>query len=483
MKSMRRRLVLWIASSAFIIVAVTCAAVWHINSQQLYERLDKSLEQASDRNDRRFVFEYIWNKHWKKENPDDERPQRNQGRYAFVLYNEADNKIFHHSDHLSSAEATQLVASNKEQWQFAKINSLQEIRTFTRELDTDLSSRFGRNRRMPSFVSELPKSLAFMTITSLKEVEEQLDNLALVLTLVTCISTICCAIAAAIIGSSTVKPITRLSQRIAEIDAHKLDQHVEPDLAAQELQPIVESLNQSLKHISDSFVREKQLTADLAHELRTPLAAIRSEIEQLRHQDHNPSAQQQLDNAFFASTQMQSLTERILLMARLESGIQVTEAHSIDIADEINDRFARLPQARLELENNISLSAFLVCDQTLFRMVIDNVMNNANEYASAGTLHITNAVTDGQLQIAITNHIDQDTEIDCEAIFTPYWRADSARSRTGSHAGLGLPLVKRMMACMHGSTWASVDETTSTFTLHLSWPHREDESSARLAIP
>lgn len=475
MNSLRRRLVLSIGGSALCIIATACAVVWYIYSQQLHQEYDKDIAQASEHNDRRFIFDYFWELRWKRDNPDEDRPRREAGRYHFILFDGAEKTAIHHSEHLDQASVDQFIAQYTDTWSYQNLGEGQTARVYTRKLDRDRNTRSNgsRSRRGPS-LAELPEELYFMTIAPLDEIQNQEKNTALAFLLVTIISAVLCGIAAAWISAKAVKPMHMLSQDIANIDAHQLDQRISLDRMPKELHPIIQALNTSLENLANSFAREKQLTADLAHELRTPLAAVRMELEQLLHQNLDTNSHQALENAFTACQQMQSLAERILLMARLESGLQETESSSIDIADEINERFARIPQPHLQLDNQIPLSACLVCDQTLFRMVIDNLFNNANEYASAeSTLRVTAEQGAGQMQINISNAINADDEIDCEAMFTPYWRADSARSRTGSHAGLGLPLVQRMMACMGADVWASVDPEAQRFHMHLRWPNQE----------
>ena len=476
MNSLRRRLVLSIGGSALCIIATACAVVWYIYSEQLHQEYDKDIAQASEHNDRRFIFDYFWELRWKRDNPDEERPRREVGRYHFILFDGAEKTAIHHSEHLDQARVEQFIAQFTDTWSYHSLGEGQTARVYTRKLDRDRNTRSNgsRGRRGPS-LAELPEELYFMTIAPLDEIQNQEKNTALAFLLVTIISAILCGIAAAWISAKAVKPMHMLSQDIAGIDAHQLDQRIGMDKMPKELHPIIQALNASLENLANSFAREKQLTADLAHELRTPLAAVRMELEQLLHQSLDTDAHQALENAFTACQQMQSLAERILLMARLESGLQDTEATSIDVADEINERFARIPQAQLQLENKIPLSACLVCDQTLFRMVIDNLMNNANEYAPAkSTLSINAEQGSDYIQITISNAISPDDHIDCTAMFTPYWRADSARSRTGSHAGLGLPLVQRMMACMGASVWASIDDDSQRFHMHLRWPNDDN---------
>ena len=480
MNSLRRRLVLSIGGSALCIIATACAVVWSIYSAQIHQELDKDITQASDDNDRRIIFDYFWELRWQHDHPDEERPRRDTGRFHYILFDGDEKTVIHHSDQIDLETAKTCIQQQTSAWSYQDIGANQSTRVFTRQLERDRerdrNSRGGgnRGRRGPS-ISELPENLQFMTIAPLAEIHDQQQRIAIAFLLVTIISAALCGIAAAWISARAVKPMNNLSKDIANIDAHQLDQRISLTQMPLELHPIIDALNASLENLSNSFAREKQLTADLAHELRTPLAAVRMELEQLLHQDLAADAQQAVENAFTACQQMQSLAERILLMARLESGLQATEATSIDVADEINERFARIPQAHLQLENKIPLSACLVCDQTLFRMVIDNLMNNANEYAPAkSTLSINAEQGSEYIQINISNAISPDDQIDCTAMFTPYWRADSARSRTGSHAGLGLPLVQRMMTCMGASVWASIDDDSQRFHMHLRWPHDDN---------
>ncbi len=245
-------------------------------------------------------------------------------------------------------------------------------------------------------------------------------------------------------------PLGELSRRVAELDASTLSDPIELPDAARELTPIVTALDSTRERLNSAFERERRFTADAAHELRTPLAGLRAVLEVvLRRQrsleEHRDAAEQCLE----VTESMQSMVEALLALSRGEDAMDA--AAPVDIALEMSRAFdsvqGELEDRRMTLVHDVGERSLNVATASpaLVERILSNIARNAAAYANSGTAITASVHTgeDGAVCAKVTN--------ECEALplgietaaFEPFWRADSARTGEGKHAGLGLALVAK----------------------------------------
>lgn len=196
---------------------------------------------------------------------------------------------------------------------------------------------------------------------------------------------------------------------------------------------------------------QRQLMGDVSHELRTPLARIRVALE-LAAEDP-VAAKDVLADVGADLDEIDQLIEDILTTARLDGeNVPVTRRPTRlgELAEIAAHRFAtRYPHRELactvddpELE--------LACDPVLLRRAVDNLLDNAAKYSDASTpIELAVAPSRVGVAFAITDHGVGMSAEELERAFTPFWRADSSRTRKTGGVGLGLALARRI-ARVHG---------------------------------
>lgn len=475
MSSMRRRLVVATGLTALVVVALASSLVWYAGHRLLAERLDGSLRDLAEAGMHRAVMEHFWMSRWRRDHPDEDPPPRtSEHRQPFVLYARDGGAVLHRSPQIDAATAEQLVRS-------AVVDAITSCTTgdgirwriFTRAADSDRPPR----RRSPpgdeARPGEPPPLLAVLFARSEDEVRSSERGLAWALVVVCLLTAGLCAGAAFIASRSVLRPITRLRDDIARIRADELHARIGLDQIPVELAPVVTCLNEAIGRLQQAFEREKGLTADLAHELRTPLAAIRSELEQVIAAGASSAVAEPVANALAVTRQMQTLAERILLLARLEAGTVPAASSSVDLADAVTaswGRLAALAVARgLSLHQAVPVTACLQTDPALLGIALDNVLGNAVAYSDPGSQVAVDLGSGLEAMVlVITNVCHLPAPLDGEAIFRPYWRGDATRADTGAHAGLGLALVRRLMTVMGGRVEAR--HVDNLFRCTLAWP-------------
>ena len=256
----------------------------------------------------------------------------------------------------------------------------------------------------------------------------------------------CCFLLSAILIFAmrrTLRPIQSLSEQIAEVEAGSLHNRLDLLGVPTEISPLVKRLNQLLERLEQSFVRERQFNNDLAHELRTPLAAIRttSEValkwpEQSSIDDHQYVAE--------SSAQLQNTIDSLLSLARIENSGEEIFIEKVDVAIIIAECLGL--QAKPIKERNITITMssdkpyFIKSAPHLLRIVISNLISNAVEYAPIDSEVIIKMASCNDSIITVANIALNLNEADTITMFDRLWRKDDSRTDT-KHVGLGLSIA------------------------------------------
>lgn len=277
-----------------------------------------------------------------------------------------------------------------------------------------------------------------------------------------------------VIGRS-LRPLLALAREIESLDETRLTERVELPDAPLEIVPVRERINRLLERIGDAFAREKTLTADMAHELRTPLAGLRTSIEvelaRPRTEDEYRAA---LVEALEIVERMHEMVQTLLYLGRLDAGHVKTETQKVDLGESVRRAWAALePLARsrgLTVSLDLAQSAELLTDPTLLDPAIRNVLENAVVHADTnGRVEVHLTGTSGTTALRVTNTGSRIAQEDVESLFGRFARGDAGRGETGVHCGLGLALVSRIASVL-GLTTRVTTVPGETFTIELSTP-------------
>ncbi len=238
----------------------------------------------------------------------------------------------------------------------------------------------------------------------------------------------------------------RLANQAARIGPETLDYRFDVAALPRELQPICDRLNDLLARLDQAFKRERRLNADIAHELRTPIAELRALTEVARRWPVDAQqAETYFKDAHDVCLRMESMVEALLALGRSQTRKANIRAERIEVAALVRQAIEALREqiGRKQLTVSESLDEDLVIetDRVMFRRMIENLIGNAVEYSPAGgAVECTARMESGRAILCIGNTNDSLKSEDLRVMFEPFWRKDAARSGD-SHAGLGLTLV------------------------------------------
>lgn len=243
-----------------------------------------------------------------------------------------------------------------------------------------------------------------------------------------------------------VDEITRAAQSVSE---HNLSSRLVIPRAADELQRLTVTFNQMLGRLEASFKRITQFTADASHELRTPVALVRTTAElSLRRQRDNPEYREALDQILDEAKRMTGIIESLMTLARVDSGADALNMQTIDLASLVRDACIRsepLAQSKqIEFESEIPETSIQIRGdasalQRFFLILIDNAIKYTQP---SGRVRVKLERESDDVAVII-----QDTGIgiskeDLPLIFERFYRADKVRSREAGGAGLGLSIAR-----------------------------------------
>jgi two-component system sensor histidine kinase QseC len=252
----------------------------------------------------------------------------------------------------------------------------------------------------------------------------------------------------AVVGLA-LRPLNELANRLETMDAGSLGETVVIADAPAELVPTIGHLNGLLARLGESFERERTFSANLAHEMRTPLAELRAITEiALKWPEDRASCLGTLDEIRGIGLQMETVVVNLLALARYDGGQQTLQTSRVsprEVAAACWHTVELEAEAKgLPLTLEIPADLTLVTDREKLGLILSNLFSNAVAYGTPGRpVTCSAAVTGGVFTLRVANSTSELTEADLPRIFDRFWRKDAARSE-GRHAGLGLSLVSAL---------------------------------------
>jgi len=258
-----------------------------------------------------------------------------------------------------------------------------------------------------------------------------------------------------VVAGRLLAPIDRITDVARRIQATDLSGRISLVGPEDELKRLADTFDSMLARLDAAFVAQRRFIADASHELRNPLAVIRTNLDVVLS-DPNSDENALRDTAAVvrrATERMSKMVDDLLALARLESPQQLDERVDIgEVANEIAEEFTAVAQTHdVELRRSISGGIFVAGDRYALKRALANLAQNALRYAPAdSSITIAAGTKDGWVWTAVE---DQGPGIAPEhrhQVFERFWRADKSRSRSLGGSGLGLSIVQQVAQAHSG---------------------------------
>jgi two-component system heavy metal sensor histidine kinase CusS len=252
-----------------------------------------------------------------------------------------------------------------------------------------------------------------------------------------------------------LKPLRELAEQTRSISPRRLEQRLHLDDPAEELLPWIEQFNALMQRLEGAYAQLEGFNADVAHELRTPLAALIGETEvALSRERPADSLRDTLVSNLEELQRLSAMVNDMLFLSRADRGAVArrgTPASLAALAAQVVDfHEAAIDEARLDVR--IEGDALLAVDEALFKRALSNLLGNATRYAQPGSQVTVRIAPDapGHVRCEVHNEgpaIDVD---DLPKLFDRFYRGEECRSCDDGqpHHGLGLAIVAAI-ARMH----------------------------------
>ena len=256
------------------------------------------------------------------------------------------------------------------------------------------------------------------------------------------------------LASAGLRPVEAMRRRAERVSLQGAHERLPLPAARDEIRRLGETLNEMLERLRRSFERERRFVADASHELRTPVAVIKTELEgALRAGGHDPGVHTALVAAVEECDHLAQLTEDLLVLARSAEGELPVRAEPVavgELLEGVRERFSeraleRGRAIRVEAANGLRLEA----DPLRMRQALGNLVDNALRHGEGEIVLAGRALEPGGAALSVADDGPGFPPELIDGAFERFARGDAARTRGGT--GLGLAIV-RAIAEAHGGS-------------------------------
>jgi two-component system, OmpR family, heavy metal sensor histidine kinase CusS len=269
-----------------------------------------------------------------------------------------------------------------------------------------------------------------------------------------------------------LRPLARMRRSLERVQPGHLNERIDPSPWPSELRPLAASFDDMLARLEDSFTRLSQFSADLAHELRTPIGNMLGEAQVALTRDR-PSKEYRavIESTATECERLSGIIDSLLFLARAESAEQKIEKQLFDGRAAL-EKIAAFYQASAD-DRHIKIAcegnAQIFADPMLFNRAIGNLIENSLRFTpDGGEIRISAATKNGDAQISVADNGSGIGPEHLPRVFDRFYRADPSRSSAGT--GLGLSLVKSIVGLHSGSVQIQSTPNVGT-TLILGFPN------------
>jgi signal transduction histidine kinase len=275
---------------------------------------------------------------------------------------------------------------------------------------------------------------------------------------------------------SSLKPLLQLEKEITAIDVNNPKEvfEIPADLPV-ELSALTHQYRELLSRISGVRQRERDFSANVAHEIRTPLAGIEATLELALANDRQlEDYKERIGETLKIAMKMRTLVNRLMWFSRLQNRTEHTESTEVDLHQLIQFQLAILSESitarGLSVKEDLQTSAVFKTDETLLSILMNNLIGNAVAHSDEQSLIAVRTYDEGRCLVFEVSNAAKGFEGETlDAIFEPFYRRDSARSANDEHSGIGLAL-SREIASVLGLKLSVQLKTENVFSVKVIFP-------------
>jgi len=284
--------------------------------------------------------------------------------------------------------------------------------------------------------------------------DEQVErNFALLFIAVLFGGVVASALIAIVVTRRGLRPLREMTESLHRIGPDQLKQRIGSIGWPRELQPLAIAFDQMLKRLDDSFTRLSQFSADLAHELRTPIANMLGETQVALTRDRTAAEYREtLESTVAECERLSRIVDNLLFVARVDAASEPIARKQFDARAEV-EKIAEFYQTVAD-DHHVTITCSgngqIYADPDLFERAVGNLLDNALRFTPEnGSIRIALCENEADFEVAVSDNGCGIAAQHLPRVFDRFYRAESSRSSDG--AGLGLALVKSIVD-LHGGS-------------------------------
>ena len=253
-----------------------------------------------------------------------------------------------------------------------------------------------------------------------------------------------------------IKPVSDIADAAKKIRSTTLHERIPISNLPQELTALATTFNEMLDHLNEAFERLSRFSADIAHDLRTPINNLRGELEVALGRPRSLEGYQDvLGSCLEECARISHLIDSLLFVARAEDPSAQLQIEMISLQKETNRirEFFEASTSEREIKMNLNIPVDLTirADRALFQRALGNLISNAIHYTPpGGTVSVSAKTSDHVVEIEIADTGIGISSEHLPKVFDRFYRVDQARSAKSGGSGLGLAIVKGIMTLHRG---------------------------------
>ena len=258
-----------------------------------------------------------------------------------------------------------------------------------------------------------------------------------------------------LIAGRALRPLAVIADTAERVTARGLDQRIPESRESPEANRVIQVFNRMMDRLEASFRQATRFSADASHELKTPLAIMQGELENVLQSAAPGSPEQQLCTNLLEETQrLKTITQSLLLLAQADAGQLKLARVAVDLSAElesmIEDARVLATDSRLRFDLKLQPGVRINADRALLHTALFNLIHNAVKYSEAhGRVDIQLRAENDQVSFTVGNTGPGIPAADHPRLFERFYRARRSEQSRGDGLGLGLSLAREIIRA-HG---------------------------------
>jgi len=286
------------------------------------------------------------------------------------------------------------------------------------------------------------------------EIENVLVRLKMILISTGVLVMILAGIGGFFYADSSLKPVEKIINTAKSIEENNLNERIKVK-SQDELGRLASTLNQMISRLEKAFEQQKQFTADVSHDLRTPLSIIQAESSLTLKKDRSiEEYKKSLELILEETSYMSEIIDKLLFLARSDNKTQFynfTKTNLKSLLEEVIKKVSPLYHNKgLTLQVTKLEELNIMADKDKLKEALINILDNSLKYTDEGKVSISSVKRGNFAKISIEDTGRGIPKEDLHRIFDRFYRGDKARTSSEKSTGLGLAIVKEIINAHNG---------------------------------